>query len=136
MVKEIMKDKNFLSLKSERATSEDIFVADDLRDTLAANSEHCVGMAANMIGISKCIIVFDNDSEYMEMFNPVIEKMSGKYEIEEGCLSLSGKRKTTRYTKIKVRWEDRLFRTRVKTFDGFTAQIIQHECDHLAGIII
>jgi len=136
MVKEIIRDEEFLKIKSIPATKDDIPVADDLADTLVANTEHCVGMAANMIGVSKRIIVFYDGDVLTEMFNPVILKREGKYETEEGCLSLVGKRKTTRYKKIKVEWEDRLFRKRIKTFTDFSAEIIQHEIDHFDGIII
>ena len=136
MVKEIIRDEEFLKIKSTPATKDDIPVADDLVDTLTANAERCVGMAANMIGVSKRIIVFYDGDTLTEMFNPVITKREGKYEAEEGCLSLVGKRKTTRYKKIKVEWEDRLFRKRIKTFTDFTAEIIQHEVDHFDGVII
>lgn len=136
MVKSIVTDVIFLGQKSEPAAPDDIPVADDLLDTLRANAEHCVGMAANMIGVRKCIIVFDAGGIYEEMFNPQIIKQSGAYETEEGCLSLLGKRKTKRYKSIKVKWQNREFQTRIKTFTGWTAQIIQHEIDHCNGIII
>lgn len=136
MVKSIVTDVIFLGQKSEPATPGDISVADDLLDTLRANAEHCVGMAANMIGVRKCIIVFDADGTYEEMFNPKIIKQSEPYETEEGCLSLLGKRKTKRFKSIKVQWQNREFQTRIKTFTGWTAQIIQHEIDHCNGIII
>jgi len=131
-----MRDQFFLSRKSIPATPEDLSVADDLLETLEAHREGCVGMAANMIGISKRIIAFDNEGQYMVMFNPVIVKKSGPYETEEGCLSLEGRRKTKRYQSIKVQYQTREFQTRFKTFTGWTAQIIQHEVDHLEGIII
>jgi len=131
-----MRDQFFLSRKSIPATPEDLSVADDLLETLEAHREGCVGMAANMIGIGKRIIAFDNEGQYMVMFNPVIVKKSGPYETEEGCLSLEGRRKTKRYQSIKVQYQTREFQTRFKTFTGWTAQIIQHEVDHLEGIII
>ena len=136
MVKEIMRDEAFLAQKSEPATLEDLPVAQDLLDTLEANKERCVGMAANMIGVSKRIIVFDNDGTYMVMFNPEIVKRSGPYQAEEGCLSLSGTRPAKRWRSIKVRWQNEKFQERFKTFTGWTAQIIQHEVDHCEGIII
>ena len=137
MVKEIVHDPIFLGGKSESATIEDLQVARDLLDTLAANQEACVGMAANMIGVRKRIIAFDNGGTYMAMFNPEILKMSELYEAEESCLSLlGGPRKCTRYQTIKVRWQNEQFQTRIKTFTGWTAQIIQHEIDHCNGILI
>ena len=137
MVKEVMHDPIFLALKSEPATAEDLQVAQDLLDTLIANKEGCVGMAANMIGVRKRIIAFDNKGAYMVMFNPEIVKMSGPYETAEGCLSLlGGPRPCKRYETIKVQWQNEKFQTRIKTFTGWTAQIIQHEIDHLNGILI
>ena len=137
MVKEVMHDPIFLALKSEPATAEDLQVAQDLLDTLIANKEGCVGMAANMIGVRKRIIAFDNEGTYMVMFNPEIVKMSGSYETAEGCLSLlGGPRPCKRYETIKVQWQNEKFQTRIKTFTGWTAQIIQHEIDHLNGILI
>lgn len=136
MVKEIMKDPIFLSLKSSPATIEDLPVAQDLLDTLAAHRDGCVGMAANMIGVRKCIIVFDNDGTDMVMFNPEIVKCSEPYQTEEGCLSLSGIRQTKRYRSIKVRYQNADFAVRIKTFTGWAAQIIQHEIDHCNGILI
>jgi peptide deformylase len=137
MVKEVMHDPIFLALKSEPATAEDLQVAQDLLDTLIANKEGCVGMAANMIGVRKRIIAFDNEGVYMVMFNPEIVKMSGPYETAEGCLSLlGGPRPCKRYETIKVQWQNEKFQTRIKTFTGWTAQIIQHEIDHLNGILI
>jgi len=136
MVREIMKDESFLAQKSEPATAEDISVAADLLETLIAHQDGCVGMAANMIGVNKRIIAFDNDGEYMVMFNPIIVKRSGIYEAEEGCLSLVGTRKTKRYKSIKVQYQNEKFQTRLKTFTDWTAQIIQHEIDHCEGIII
>lgn len=136
MIKEIIHDPFRLSIKSTPADAEDIDTAKDLLDTLIANAEGCVGMAANMIGVNKNIIVFALNGGYMTMFNPVILRASSPYETEEGCLSLSGKRKTKRYRSIKVRYQDELFRVRIKSFEGFTAQIIQHEIDHTNGILI
>ena len=136
MVREICRDQFFLARKSEPATAADLVVAQDLLDTLAANKDGCVGMAANMIGVNKRIIAFDNEGEYMLMFNPVIVKQSGAYEAEEGCLSLAGTRKTKRYKTIKVQWQNEKFQTRLKTFTGWTAEIIQHEIDHCEGIIV
>ena len=136
MVREIMKDPIFLSLKSAPATKDDLNVGRDLLDTLAAHREGCVGMAANMIGVSKRIIAFDNEGTYMVMFNPEIVKCSDRYEAEEGCLSLTGTRNTKRWKSIKVQYQNEQFQTRFKTFTGWTAQIIQHEIDHCNGIII
>ena len=136
MVLEICKDEAFLAQKAEPATADDLVVAQDLLDTLAAHKDSCVGMAANMIGVNKRIIAFDNEGEYMVMFNPVIVKQSGIYEAEEGCLSLTGTRKTKRFQTIKVQWQNEKFQTRLKTFTGWTAEIIQHEIDHCEGIII
>ena len=137
MIKPIMKDPLFLSRKSVPATKEDIEIACDLRDTLEANREGCVGMAANMIGVYKRIIVFDDGGTYATMFNPEIIKMSGLYDAEEGCLSLlGGPRPCKRYHTIKVRWQNDQFQARIKTFTGWTAQIIQHEIDHCNGILI
>ena len=136
MVREICRDQFFLARKAEPATAADLVVAQDLLDTLAANKDGCVGMAANMIGVNKRIIAFDNEGEYMLMFNPVIVKQFGAYEAEEGCLSLTGTRKTKRYKTIKVQWQNEKFQTRLKTFTGWTAEIIQHEIDHCEGIIV
>ena len=137
MVKELMHDPIFLSLKSELATKDDLSVAQDLLDTLTAHKDGCVGMAANMIGAKKRIICFDNEGTYMTMFNPQILKKSGPYDTEEGCLSLlGGPRKCKRYQTIKVQWQTAEMQTRIKTFTGFPAQIIQHEIDHCNGIII
>ena len=137
MVKEVIHDPIFLALKSDEATPEDIQTAQDLLDTLVANKEACVGMAANMIGVRKRIIVFDNEGSFMTMFNPEILKMSGPYDTEEGCLSLlGGPRPCKRYQSIKVRWQNEKFQTRIKTFTGWPAQIIQHEIDHCSGILI
>ena len=136
MEHKIMKDPIFLAQKSTEATTEDLPTAQDLLDTLTAHKDGCVGMAANMIGVSKRIIVFDNDGKYMVMFNPEIIKCSGPYEAEEGCLSLEGKRQARRYRSIKVKYQNEAFQQRLKTFTGWTAQIIQHEIDHCNGIII
>lgn len=136
MVQPIMRDPIFLAQKSALATQENISVARDLIDTLKANADGCVGMAANMIGISKRIIAFENDGRYMVMFNPQILRADGKYEAEEGCLSLCGTRKALRFQKIKVEYQNEEFQTRLKTFTGWTAQIIQHEIDHCNGILI
>ena len=136
MIREIIRDEAIFALPAEQAGAGDVSVADDLLDTLRAHRDGCVGMAANMIGVNKRIIVFDDDGTLSEMFNPVI--LSGKelYEAEEGCLSLEGARKTKRYKKIRVQWQNRLMQTRIKNFSGFTAEIIQHEIDHCEGIII
>ncbi len=137
MVKEVIHDPVFLALQSKPATAEDLQVARDLLDTLAANKDACVGMAANMIGVLKRIIVFDNDGEYMTMFNPQIIKASDPYDASEGCLSLlGGPRPCKRYQTIKVQWQNEKFQTRMKTFTGWPAQIIQHEIDHCNGILI
>ena len=136
MVREIMRDESFLAQKAEQATLEDLPVAQDLLDTLEANKERCVGMAANMIGINKRIIVFDNEGTYMMMFNPEIIKQSGPYQTEEECLSLEGTRSAKRWQSIKVRYQNEKFQERFKTFTGWTAQIIQHEVDHCEGVII
>lgn len=136
MVREIMKDEVFLAEASEKATAEDTEIARDLLETLEAHKAGCVGMAANMIGVRKRIIAFDNESSYMVMFNPEIIKKSGAYEAEEGCLSLTGTRKTRRWQSIKVQYQNEKMQIRLKTFTGWTAQIIQHEVDHCNGIII
>ena len=136
MVREICRDEAFLSQRAEPATKDDLGTAQDLLDTLLAHKEGCVGMAANMIGVNKRIIAFDNEGTYTLMFNPVIVKHAGPYEAEEGCLSLTGTRKARRYQTIKVRWQSEAFQTRLKTFTGWTAEIIQHEIDHCDGIII
>ncbi len=137
MIKTLIHDPLLLARKSETAAAADLPAAQDLLDTLTANKERCVGMAANMIGVYRRIIVFDNDGAYMTMFNPEILKKSGAYETEESCLSLlGGPRKTVRYRSIKVQYQDGLFRTRIKTFHGLSAQIIQHEIDHCNGVLI
>lgn len=137
MIKEVIHDPILLTRKSAPATSDDLQVAQDLQDTLTANKEACVGMAANMIGVYKRIIVFDNGGTYMAMFNPEIIKMSGPYDTEESCLSLlGGPRPCKRYRTIKVKWQNEQFQARIKTFTGWTAQIILHEIDHCNGILI
>ena len=136
MIRDICKDEAFLAQRAERAGMEDLETARDLLDTLAAHKEGCVGMAANMIGVNKRIIAFDNEGEYMVMLNPAIVKQSGPYETEEGCLSLTGRRKTKRFQTIKVQWQNEKLQTRLKTFTGWTAEIIQHEIDHCDGILI
>lgn len=136
MIREIMKDPLFLAQKAEPATKSDLHTAQDLLETLKAHQEECVGMAANMIGVKKSIIVFDNEETYMVMFNPKIVKKSEPFETEEGCLSLPGTRKTKRWKSIKVQYENEQFQQRLKTFHGWTAQIIQHELDHCAGILV
>ena len=137
MVRELVHDPIFLARKAEPATKEDLPTAEDLLETLTAHRETCVGMAANMIGVCKRIIAFDNEGSYMVMFNPKIVKASEVYETEESCLSLlGGPRKTRRYRKIKVEYQNEKFQTRLKSFEGWTAQIIQHEIDHCEGILI
>lgn len=141
MIKELVHDPIFLAGKSETAIKEDLPVADDLLDTLKAHKDTCVGMAANMIGVKKCIIAFLDESGitpiYTVMFNPEIIKKDSAYDTEEGCLSLlGGPRKCKRYKTIKVRYQTAEMHTRIKTYSGFTAQIIQHEVDHTLGILI
>lgn len=136
MIQEICKDEKFLAQKAEQATPDDIQTATDLLETLEAHKDGCVGMAANMIGVNKRIIAFDNEGTYQVMLNPVLVKQSGPYQAEEGCLSLSGTRKTRRFQTIKVQWQNEQFQTRRKTFTGWTAEIIQHELDHCEGILI
>jgi len=136
MVRTVMKDVLFLGKKSEPARCEDAFIIDDLLDTLKANAEHCVGMAANMIGEKKRIIVYSVGPIGIPMVNPYIIKKSKPYETQEGCLSLMGVRKTTRYELIEVEYMDRNFKKQKQEFSGWTAQIIQHEIDHCDGIVI
>ena len=136
MIQEICKDERFLAQKAEPATPDDLPVDQDLIDTLTAHKDGCVGMAANMIWVNKRIIIFDNEGAYQVMFNPVIVKQSGPYQTEEGCLSLTGRRPTKRWKSIKVQWQNETFQTRLKTFTGWTAEIIQHEIDHCDGILI
>jgi peptide deformylase len=136
MIQPINKDITFLAQKAELATRDDINIAQDLLDTLTAHKDGCVGMAANMIGVNKRIIAFDNDGKYMILFNPEIIRRSELYEAEEGCLSLTGTRKAKRYKTIKVQYQNEEFQVRFKTLVGWTAQIIQHGIDHCDGIII
>ena len=136
MVRDIMRDEDFLSQRAEAATEEDLAVAQDLLDTLAAHRDGCVGMAANMIGVNKRIIAFDREGAYMVMFNPEIVKKSSPYEAEEGCLSLSGTRRVRRWRSVKVQYQNEKFQLRFKTFTGWTAEIIQHEIDHCEGVLI
>lgn len=136
MICEICRDEGFLAQKAEAATAEDLGTAQDLLDTLIAHKDGCVGMAANMIGVCKRIIAFDSEGKFEVMLNPEIIKQLGAYEAEEGCLSLVGTRKARRYRTIKVRWLNEKLQERIKTFTGFTAEIIQHEIDHCEGVII
>jgi peptide deformylase len=137
MVRELIHDPILLARRAQHATREDLQTARDLLDTLCFHSETCVGMAANMIGENKAIIVFDCNGQNMLMFNPVLIKGTEPYETEEGCLSLlGGPRKTKRFRKIKVQYENEAFQIRLKTFEGWTAQIVQHELDHLNGVLI
>lgn len=136
MQKPIVKDEAFLAQKSQPATFMDLAIAQDLLDTLAAHADHCVGLAANMIGVLKCIIAVNVGPTNIAMLNPEIVKRSGKYMTQEGCLSLTGERATVRYEKITVRYLDMQFKPHKQSFSGFTAQIIQHEIDHCQGIII
>lgn len=136
MIRDICRDETFLAQKAEPAAAADFAVAQDLLDTLIAHKDGCVGMAANMIGVNKRIIAFEDDGRYMVMFNPVILRQSGAYEADEGCLSLTGTRKARRYKTIKVQWQNEKFQTRLRTFAGWTAEIIQHEIDHCEGILI
>ena len=141
MIKELVHDPIFLAGKSEKATKDDLSVAQDLLDTLVAHREGCVGMAANMIGVRKCIIAFLDESgrapTYTVMLNPTIVAKSGLYETEEGCLSLLGApRKCKRYKTVKVQYQTLEMQTRTKNFEGWTAQIIQHEVDHCNGVLI
>ena len=136
MIRPIVHDPLVLAQKSEPATKADAGVVKDLMDTLAANAERCVGMAANMIGVHKRILVFSAGFFNVAMINPVILKKSGEYEAEEGCLSLPGQRKTTRWQEIEVEYLDQNFRKHRQVFKDFTAQIIQHEMDHFEGILI
>ena len=136
MIRQIMRDPIFLAQRSEPANGEDVSVAADLLDTLLANRSICVGLAANMIGVRKRIIAFFNGPVPMLMLNPVITEKQGAYQTEEGCLSLIGVRKTARWQKITVSWQDLKLRKQTGTFTGYTAQIIQHEIDHCDGILI
>ena len=137
MVRELMHDPLFLGRKSRAATKEDLPIGQDLLETLLAHRATCVGMAGNMIGETVAVIAFFDGDKPMVMYNPEILKAEGAYQTEEGCLSLlGGPRKCTRYQKIKVRWDNEQFQKRVRTFTGWTAQIIQHEVDHCNGILI
>ena len=137
MVRELMHDPLFLARKARPAELGDIPIANDLLETLLAHRDTCVGMAGNMIGEAVAIIAFFDGNTPMVMYNPEILKAEGAYETEEGCLSLlGGPRKTKRFEKIKVRWQNEAFQTRIKTFTGWTAQIIQHEVDHCRGVLI
>ena len=136
MVREIVHDPMFLQRKSDDATQADLQTAQDLLDTLRANFDRCVGMAANMIGVAKRIIAINDNGKYLVMFNPEIISKFGEFETEEGCLSLEGVRKTKRWQSIKVQYQTMDGKPRIKTFTGWTAQIIQHEIDHCDGILI
>ena len=136
MIRSIVRDTFFLSRRSEEAVRADLPLAKDMQDTLAANADRCVGMAGNMVGLRKRVIVVNMDDRNVVMFNPVITEKSGPYETEEGCLSLDGLRKTTRYESITVEYRDTRWNKRKGRYAGFTAQIIQHEVDHLEGILI
>ena len=136
MVKDIVRDPIFLARKSDPAGAEDLPTAADLRDTLAAHADGCVGMAANMIGVLKRIIIFDNEGVPTVMLNPEIIRVSEPYTAREGCLSLDGLRTVKRYKTIKVRYQNEDMLVRIKTFRGWTAQIIQHEIDHCNGVLI
>lgn len=136
MIKDIVKDIMFLSQKAEKATKDDIYIANDLLDTLKANKDRCVGLAANMIGYNKAIICVEGGLYDFVMINPVITKKSGEYQTEEGCLSLIGERKCNRYQKIEVDYLDVNFNKQHGKYTGFIAEIIQHEIDHTNGIII
>ena len=136
MIRNICKDELFLARKAAPALPEDLPIAQDLLETLIAHKDGCVGMAANMIGVAKRIIAFESEDGYLVMFNPVILKKSGPYNTEEGCLSLEGVRPTKRWKSIKVQYETADGKPRIRTFTGWTAQIIQHEIDHCNGILI
>jgi peptide deformylase len=136
MIRPIVKDVFFLGQKSGPATMQDLSVGQDLMDTLRANQDHCVGMAANMIGVKKRVIIVNMGILNVVMYNPVIVRKDSPYETEEGCLSLTGVRKTTRYQNIEVEYYDSNWKKHRQKYSGWTAQIIQHECDHLEGIII
>ncbi|MED9970421.1 MAG: peptide deformylase [Ruminococcus sp.] len=137
MVRELVHDPLFLSIKSKIASKENADTARDLLDTLLANRDTCVGMAANMIGKTVCIIAFCDGSRYEVMYNPEIISKAAPFETEEGCLSLlGGPRKTVRYKTVKVKYQDKSFQWKTKSYTGFTAQIIQHEIDHCNGVLI
>lgn len=136
MIKPIVRDVFFLGQKSKPATKQDLYIGQDLKDTLQANKDHCVGMAANMIGVKKRIIIVNMGILNVVMYNPVIVQKDTPYETEEGCLSLDGVRKTTRYQNIEVEYYDSAWKKHRQKYSGWTAQIIQHEVDHLEGRII
>lgn len=138
MIKEIIKDQFFLRLKAEPMTKEDKQVIQDLKDTLVAHADECVGMSANMIGVNKAVIAIKPEStdHIIVMLNPKITKKSGAYETEEGCMCLEGERKTTRHMNITVEYFDEEFKKRITHYTGYLAEIIEHECDHLEGILI
>ena len=136
MIKPIVRDIFFLGQKSEEASRQDLSVGQDLQDTLKANQDRCVGMAANMIGVRKKVIIVNMGIMNVVMYNPVIVKKDTPFETEEGCLSLTGVRRTTRYQNIEVEYLDGSWKKQRRKYSGWTAQIIQHECDHLEGIII
>lgn len=136
MIREIVKDVEFLKIKSTKATTLDTFIAQDLLDTLEFHTKGCVGLAANMIGFSKNIIAFNNGLFNEVMFNPVIISKKHRYETMEGCLSLEGKRPCVRYKEIEVKYQDKDFNVKKRKFNDFVAEIIMHEIDHLSGIII
>lgn len=136
MIKDIVRDDFFLALKSSEATQDDLYIVQDLKDTLTHNKSRCVGMAANMIGYTKRIIIVDDNGKQLIMINPVYLKVCNPYQTEEGCLSHDGVRPCTRYEKVKVQYLDEQMKIKIKTYSGFTAQIIQHEMDHLEGILI
>lgn len=136
MIRDICKDEAFLAQKAEPATPDDLPIAADLLETLEHHKAGCVGMAANMIGVNKRIIAVENEGSYLVMLNPEILRHSAPYDTEEGCLSLSGTRPVRRWNSIKVRWQNEQFQTRIKTFTGWTAEILQHEIDHCDGILI
>lgn len=136
MIREIIRDESFLSIPSEPATVDDLEIGADLLDTLRAHRDSCVGLAANMIGVRKCVIAVADEGEEYVMYNPQIIKKTGAYDTKEGCLSLDGERPTKRYKTIRLRYYDAQFRRRSGFFEGWIAQIIQHEIDHCLGIII
>ena len=136
MIKPILKDPIFLSQKSQKATLADLHVAQDLLETISAHREECIGMAANMIGSLKCIIIFELEDSYMTMYNPEIIRRKEPYYTDEGCLSLPGMRKCRRWNYIKVQYQNKDFDVRIKSFTGIAAEIIQHEIDHCNGILI
>lgn len=136
MIRPVMRDPMMLGLPCQEATPADLSVGQDLLDTLAFHTHECVGMGANMIGVRKRVIVFDDEGTHRLMFNPELVRGFGPYDTEEGCLSLTGKRPTSRFERIEVRYQDERFAVKAETFTGWTAQIIQHEIDHCNGIVI